>query len=322
MIDSASRTVTYSPAFTLVPTYECFNRCDYCNFRVEPGQGSWMTLAEAEAQLRALQSRGVVEILILSGEVHPKSVQRSAWFERIYNLCELALSFGFLPNTNAGPLSYPEMARLKEVNVSMGLMLEQLTPKLLTTVHQFSPSKVPALRLEQLVWAGELQIPFTTGLLLGIGETEDDRNETLQAIADLHGQWGHIQEVILQPHRPGKTQLRDGFSIEMSQFIETIATARQILPLSITLQIPPNLVPEAELMNCLEAGVRDLGGIGPVDEVNPDYPHLRSATLKEMLRTSGWSFAPRLPVYPQYDSWLPPRLRATVQRWRNFLTDS
>ena len=172
-------TVTYSPAYTLVPTYECFNRCSYCNFRTAPGQSPWMALESAAKILRGLQTQGICEILILSGEVHPRSPRRNAWFERIYQLCELALKLGFLPHTNAGPLSFAEMERLKSVNVSMGLMLEQLTPELLKTVHQHAPSKMPQLRLQQLEWAGKLQIPFTTGLLLGIGETKIDWWDTL-----------------------------------------------------------------------------------------------------------------------------------------------
>ena len=129
-----NRTVTYSPAYTLVPTYECFNRCTYCNFRRDPGKDEWMSLAAASKILDGLPRDEVIEILILSGEVHPQSARRSAWFQRIYQLCELALDKGFLPHTNVGPLSYEEMAQLKRVNVSMGLMVEQVTPRLLKTL--------------------------------------------------------------------------------------------------------------------------------------------------------------------------------------------
>ena len=200
------RQVTYSPAYTIVPTYECFNRCTYCNFRTDPGESPSMSLSAAETILTKLQQQNICEILILSGEVHPQSPRRKAWFQRIYDLCDLALFMGFLPHTNAGPLSFEEMEKLKNVNVSMGLMLEQITPELLKTVHKHAPSKLPEVRLEQLQWAGELQIPFTTGLLLGIGETEADRCETLEAIAKIHQRYHHIQEVILQPHSPGSQQ--------------------------------------------------------------------------------------------------------------------
>ena len=308
-----NRVITYSPAYTIVPTYECFNRCAYCNFRVDPGGDVWLTLDAAEKILRSLQSQGVIEILILSGEVHPQNARRAAWFDHIYDLCELALSLGFLPHTNAGPLSFDEMARLKTVNVSMGLMLEQLAP---LAVHRHAPSKVSAVRLQQLDWAGELQIPFTTGLLLGIGETEVDWEETLRAIAQTHKRWGHIQEVILQPHSPGNSQSWTGTAFEPDRLLEVVAIARRFLPPDIALQIPPNLVSRETLLDCLTAGASDIGGIGPKDEVNPDYPHPHDRQLAELLDRAGWQLHPRLPLYPQYDRWLSPRLQQAAAGWR------
>ncbi len=316
-----SLTITYSPAYTLVPTYECFNRCSYCNFRTDPGTSPWLTLAAAEQQLRPLRDRGVVEILVLSGEVHPQSSERSAWFQRIYDLCELALSLGFLPHTNAGPLSRAEMARLATVNVSMGLMLEQLTPQLLQTVHRHAPSKRPEVRLQQLQWAGQLRIPFTTGLLLGIGETMADRAATLRAIADCHQQWGHIQEVILQPHSQGTRQIEAQTPFSSQELVDVVSLARQLLPSEITIQIPPNLIQQPDiLLACLAAGARDLGGIGPHDEVNPDYPHPTIPQLTQLLATHGWEFQPRLPIYPAYDPWLPNHLQAMVEKQRSAIS--
>jgi 7,8-didemethyl-8-hydroxy-5-deazariboflavin synthase len=314
---NSDHTVTYSPAYTLVPTYECFNRCSYCNFRADPGKSPWLSLDAATTTLRSLQEQGVIEILVLSGEVHPRSSQRGEWLQRIYDLCELALSLGFLPHTNVGPLSFAEMAQLKQVNVSMGLMLEQVTPKLLQTVHSQAPSKIPAIRLQQLTWAGELQIPFTTGLLLGIGETMADRLETLQAIAHIHEQFGQIQEVILQPHSLGQQQLWQGTTFAPADMVKLVAIARSILPPEITLQIPPNLFSTTDLiLNCLDAGARDLGGIGPLDEVNPEYPHLEHQKLVEQLSQAGWQLVHRLPVYEQYDDWLPATLQAIVKEMR------
>lgn len=315
MPPSSSNIVTYSPAYTIVPTYECFNRCSYCNFRADPGQSPWLTLAEAKVILAQLQNENVCEILILSGEVHPDSARREAWFERIYDLCELALKMGFLPHTNAGILSFEEMQKLKYVNVSMGLMLEQLTPQLLNTVHRHAPSKIPQKRLQQLQWAGELQIPFTTGLLLGIGETENDWWETLAAISELHQRYHHIQEVILQPHSPGSQQSFDAQAFNPHQLPEVITKAREILPADITIQIPPNLVKDENwLLGCLDAGARDLGGISPKDEVNPDYPHLQEQTLRAILQPAGWELIPRLPVYPQFNGWLTGKLEINVRK--------
>lgn len=310
----AANAVTYSPAYTLVPTYECFNLCTYCNFRVDPGQGNRLELTEAQRILEGLRSQGICEILILSGEVHPHSKERPLWFKRIYELCKLALSLGFLPHTNVGPLSWAEMEQLKSVNVSMGLMLEQLTPKLLQTVHRQAPSKVPSVRLQQLEWAGQLRIPFTTGLLLGIGETPSDWRETLAAIAQIAQRWGHIQEVILQPHSPGTEQSVAAPGFNLDQLPEVVAQARAILPATVAIQIPPNLVTSECLLDCLAAGATDLGGIGPIDEVNPNYPH-RHQELATLLEAHGWQLVPRLPVYPQYYSWLPSPLQTAVGRW-------
>jgi FO synthase subunit 1 len=301
MFASKYKTVTYSPAYTIVPTYECFNRCTYCNFRSEPGSSPWMSLLEAKSILEGLVDKNVSEILILSGEVHPQSSQRQVWFQRIYDLCELALNMGFYPHTNAGPLSFEEMKKLKKVNTSMGLMLEQLTPKLLENVHKHAPSKLPEVRLQQLQWAGELKIPFTTGLLLGIGESQSDWWETLAAIARIHKRYHHIQEVILQPHSPGNQQSFNGNAFNPHLLPEVVFHAREILPVDITIQIPPNLVTDSQwLLDCIEAGARDLGGISPKDEVNPDYPHIQEEELRNILESGGWKLIPRLPIYPQF----------------------
>ncbi|HLP87107.1 MAG TPA: 7,8-didemethyl-8-hydroxy-5-deazariboflavin synthase subunit CofG [Nostocaceae cyanobacterium] len=317
------QTVTYSPAYTIVPTYECFNRCSYCNFRTEPNQSPWLTLTAARQILQTLQNQNVCEILILSGEVHPNSPKREAWLQLIYDLCALALEMGFLPHTNAGPLSFAEMQKLKQVNVSMGLMLEQITPKLLETVHKHAPSKLPEIRLQQLQFAGELQIPFTTGLLLGISENENDCWETLAAISELHQRYHHIQEVILQPHSPGSQQTFNAPPFNLHQLPKIITKAREILPEDITIQIPPNLVKDEKwLLNCISSGARDLGGISPKDEVNPDYPHIQKKQLTEILQPAGWELVPRLPIYPQFDSWLNEDLAKVVQKWRNLYTKS
>jgi 7,8-didemethyl-8-hydroxy-5-deazariboflavin synthase len=310
--------ITYSPAYTIVPTYECFNRCSYCNFRVDPGADNWLTIDRARQILTDLQDKSICEILILSGEVHPQSSRRQAWLDRIYDLCVLALDLGFLPHTNVGPLSYLEMEKLGRVNASMGLMLEALDPALLQGVHRHAPSKLPALRLEQLNWAGKLKIPFTTGLLLGIGESASDWEISLQAIADLHDRWGHIQEVILQPYSPGSQENLRGLGFNITKLPEVIKLASQILPSDITIQIPPNLIPTPDLLlACLTAGARDLGGIVPKDEVNPDYHHLELTALSELLNNAGWELRPRLPVYPQYQHYLADPLVAKIEAMRS-----
>ncbi len=311
------RIVTYSPAYTLVPTYECFNRCTYCNFRRNPGEDEWMSLEAARQILIGLQGKDVIEILILSGEVHPKSVRRQDWFERIYQLGELALEMGFLPHTNVGPLSYKEMAQLKQVNVSMGLMVEQVTPDLLKTVHAHAPSKLPEVRLEQLEFAGRLRIPFTTGILLGLGETAADWAESLRAIAQSHQTHGHIQEVILQPHQPGESQLEVRSPCHGQTLLQAVQIAKEILPSDVSIQIPPNLIQsDRALLDCIAAGAEDLGGIGPIDEVNPDYEHRDRELMAELLKAQGWTLRQRLPIYQKYDSWIPQKLQLAVQESR------
>jgi FO synthase subunit 1 len=308
--------ITYSPSYTIVPTYECFNKCSYCNFRVDPDRDPWITLEIAKLKLESLANKGISEILILSGEVHPRSPKRKSWFELIYRLCECSLIMGFLPHSNVGPLRYSEMLAMKEVNVSMGLMLEQSTSKLLTKVHKNSPSKIPQLRIEQLEIAGKLKIPFTTGLLLGIGETEADWEESLKEIARIHRTWGHIQEVILQPYSPGKSEIMKEPGFNRDRLPIAIAKAREILPESITIQIPPNLLPEKELLlKCIAAGARDLGGISPKDEVNPNYPHHREESLRAILEAEGWELKTRLPVYPQYYKTLPRHLQTAIDKF-------
>jgi 7,8-didemethyl-8-hydroxy-5-deazariboflavin synthase len=274
-----------------------------------------MTLDRATQILTDLQGQNIWEILILSGEVHPQSARRQAWIELIYDLCNLALEMGFLPHTNAGPLSFSEMEKLAQVNVSMGLMLESLDPALLQGVHRHAPSKLPAIRLEQLNWAGELKIPFTTGLLLGIGESTADWEISLQAISDLHDRWGHIQEVILQPYSPGSQESLAGSGFDITKLPTVIQLARQILPTEITIQIPPNLIPNPDLLlACLTAGARDLGGIVPKDEVNPNYHHLQLSELTKLLANNGWELQPRLPVYTRLVNSLVDRLQACVHR--------
>jgi len=305
--------ITFSPAYTIVPTYECFNRCSYCNFRIDLDTGESRTDSDILRLLQTLDRDKVIEILVLSGEVHPTSKKRAAWFTKIHKICEIALSCGFLPHTNVGPLSWSEMKQLKEVNVSMGLMLEQLNPKFMATVHKHAPSKNPQLRLQQLEWAGKLGIPFTTGLLLGIGETESDIEDSLIAIAQIHQQWGNVQEVILQPHSFGSQQEANILSFDLTKLPRIITQARMILPEGVAIQIPPNLVFKPDLLlKCLDAGATDLGGISPVDEVNPDYAHPTQRELGKILQSAGWSLRPRLPVYPKYYSWLSASLQEAV----------
>ena len=245
-------------------------------------------------------------MLLLSGEVAPEAPERPRWFDRLRQLCQLALAHGRLPHTNAGPLSRREMAQLARLNPSMGLMLEGLGPAY-DTLHQQAPSKRLARRLEQLELAGRLGIPFTTGLLLGLGETAADRLDALELLAHLQGRWGHIQEVILQPWRPAQPQALGAAAIE--DLLETITAARALLPAEVHLQLPANLWPTEELPRALEAGIDDLGGIDLHDVINPSYPQPRIGRLAATLRNAGYQLRPRLCVHRAWFGFLPSALR-------------
>mmetsp|Transcript_158366 Transcript_158366/g.279476 ORF Transcript_158366/g.279476 Transcript_158366/m.279476 type:complete len:747 (-) Transcript_158366:23-2263(-) len=297
--------VTYSNSYTIVPTFECYNICTYCNFRQNIGKAGWLSLEKAAETLGRLQGSSVDEILILSGEVHPKARNRIAWHTRILELCRLALEYGFLPHSNVGPLSRPEMESLASVNASMGLMLEQIVP---LPSHVRAPSKCPELRLEQLKMAGEIGLPFTTGLLLGLGETPADRLRGLESIADVALRYGHIQEVILQPFSAGeRDKWQDADLPQDRRFTSKdlpalVREARSILPSDVSIQVPPNLLHDEDagqdvLLACLKNGASDLGGISPRDEVNPSYDFPPLENLEHILSMHGFKLKPRLCIH-------------------------
>jgi FO synthase len=233
--------------------------------------------------------------------------------------CELAIGYGFLPHTNAGVLSKDEMTLLKPVNASLGLMLENVSPRLSQKgmPHFSAPDKLPAVRLRMIREAGELSIPFTTGILIGIGETREERVDSLLAIRQLHETYGHIQEVIIQNFR-AKPDTRMAGCLEPGalEIARTTATARLILGGSMNIQVPPNLNPNEHHV-LLRAGINDWGGISPVthDYVNPEaaWPHLD--TLAETCRAAGFTLRERLAIYDEYvdrSNFLPTALRPLV----------
>lgn len=309
------RTVTWSPSVTLVPSRGCFNACGYCSFRRPPDPGDPLADALSDDQATQVfrQRPQAAEVLLLSGEVAPGSSWRSAWFARLLALSRLALAAGRLPHANAGPLSLREMAALGRLNPSMGLMLEGLGPAY-DALHRHAPSKRLATRLRQLEQAGRLGIPFTTGLLLGVGETHADRLRALELLAELQRRWGHLQEVILQPWRPAGEQARPLPDATCDDLLETIATARQLLPAEVHLQLPPNLWPLERLPQALEAGIDDLGGIDAHDVINPAYPQPGIAPLRGHLAQAGWRLEPRLCVHAAWLSRLPLSLQRRCQR--------
>ena len=309
------RLVSWSPSLTLVPTRSCFNACAYCSFRRPRAAPQPLAdaLSDDEASRLLAARPGAREVLLLSGEVAPESPWRGAWFRRLRDLAHLALAASRLPHTNAGPLSRREMAALGRLNPSMGLMLEGLGPAY-DALHRRAPSKTLAVRLGQLEQAGRLGIPFTTGLLLGVGESSADRLRALELLASLQRRWGHIQEVILQPWRPDGAAATPLPPAQCRELLATIADARAILPAEVHLQMPPNLWPQALLPQALEAGIDDLGGIDVGDVINPAYPQPGEHQLRGLLAAHGWTLQPRLCVHWGWLPWLPERLRRHCER--------
>src|SRR5437899_7720906 len=322
------RTVTYSRKAFLPVTNLCRDRCTYCTFRKDPDDpDAWtMTPDEIEAWSRRGRALGCKEALMCLGD-KPELAFASyrgllaelghrTTAEYVHRACEIALGCGLLPHTNAGLLTREEMARLKAVNVSLGLMLENVSPRLRGRgeVHQWAPDKEPARRLRMLREAGELRIPFTTGLLVGIGETLAERVDTLFAIRDLHRAYGHIQEVIVQNFRAKPTiRLADASEPAADDIARTVAVARLVLDPEARVQAPPNLSP-ADHALLLASGLNDWGGISPLtpDYVNPEAPWPHVAALAAECRAAGYQLRERLAIYPTYidrPGWLAPALR-------------
>lgn len=224
-----------------------------------------------------------------------KELGYSSTLEYLLFLCESAIDIGILPHTNAGIMSRAELEALKPLNASMGLMLESTA---VLDAHKDCPGKVPQRRLDTIREAGKLHIPYTTGLLVGIGETREDRIESLEAIAGLHRDYGHIQEVIVQNFAPKPGTAMENFpEPTVEEMTDTIILSRQILPSDVAVQVAPNLIDPKALIS---KGVTDLGGISPltIDWINPEaeWPDIKD--LQEKLVDI--PLRERLPIYPQY----------------------
>ncbi|WP_332448680.1 7,8-didemethyl-8-hydroxy-5-deazariboflavin synthase CofG [Methanoculleus sp.] len=313
------RVITFSRNAFLPLTTVCANRCGYCCFRTPVGEGCIMPPGEAIRTLDTSAALGCTEALFTFGE-RPGAVPGFSplleglgyadILDYVYDLSLAAIERGLLPHTNAGILSYEELDRLREVNASMGLMLETTAD---VPAHRNSPGKDPAVRIDMIENAGRLSIPFTTGILIGIGETMEDREESLRVIRDLHSRFGHIQEVIVQNFCPKPGTPMEGMPVPgTDEICETIALAREILPRDVAVQIPPNLIDAARLVGC---GVDDLGGVSPltIDYVNPEHPWPQ---IDELRRVAGDAeLRERLCIYPQYIElgWYSPLLEPLIR---------
>ncbi|RMG54632.1 MAG: 7,8-didemethyl-8-hydroxy-5-deazariboflavin synthase subunit CofG [Acidobacteria bacterium] len=311
------RTVSFSPKVFIPLTRLCRDECGYCAFRQSPGEAErlYMSLDEVVALARAAERLGCTEALFTLGERpeqrYPEARQwlyRNGYrttIEYLHQACRRVLTeTRLLPHSNPGTLSCREMQYLKGVNASMGLMLENVSERLCQEggPHHRAPSKRPRVRLKVLRMAGELRIPFTTGLLVGMGETRKERIESLLRIRDLHQQYGHIQEVIIQPFRAKPdTPMASHPELSMDELLWTVAAARLILGPTVNLQVPPNLSATTYPLFLL-AGINDWGGISPltIDYVNPEAPWPQLSELRRKTEMLGFTLKPRPPVYPEY----------------------
>jgi FO synthase len=308
--------ITYSRKVFIPLTNLCRDYCGYCIFRRDPGQpgAHTMTPDQVLEVARAGEKLGCTEALFSLGDkpelAFPEmreTLRHLGYRSTLHYLeamCELVLrETHLLPHPNPGLLSAEWITRLADVSPSMGLMLETTNASLLQpgAAHDNAPDKIPARRLRTIEEAGRQNVPFTTGLLIGIGETPEDRVDTLLAIRDLHRRYGHIQEVIIQNFRTKPDiPMRDWPEPTQGEMLRTIAVARLLMP-DVNLQAPPNLsAPYYDQL--LDAGINDWGGVSPLtpDFINPEkpWPHLEELKLRTEAR--GYSLRQRLPVYPEF----------------------
>ncbi len=294
--------VTYSKNVFLPLTTNCRNRCWYCGFRSE--EPNLMDKSEVEALL--FKAKDAKEALFTFGEKPEETkgfrdlLERKGYrsfLDYVLDMNKLAIQHGLLPHTNAGVLSREELKKLKPYNASLGLMLEQAVE---LDCHSESPGKKPEKRIKTIREAGKLRIPFTTGILLGIGENEYDRIYSLEVIAEIHEEFGHIQEVIIQNFKPKpRTKMENWREPTLEEMLKSVKLAREILPKDVAIQVPPNLV--ENVYPFLKAGANDLGGIS---EVTPDYinPEAPWPKLSDLMKSLGNEFTlkERLPVYPKF----------------------
>ena len=313
----ARKPVTFSKKVFVPLTTLCRDYCGYCTFRRDPGEPGAHTMSPEEvvALVQAGARLGAKEALFSLGDKpealfpsHREFLRRHGHrttlsYLRAMSALTLAES-SLLPHANPGVMAERDLAALREVNVSMGIMLETVSERLLAPgqAHDRAPDKVPARRLKTIALAGKLNIPFTTGILIGIGETRAERVDALAAIRDLAERYGHVQEVIIQNFRAKpRIPMRDAPEPSFDDLVRTVAVARLMLPDTVSVQAPPNLSPEV-YPRLLAAGLDDWGGISPLtlDHINPEKPWPLIRDLRRATESEGYVFRERLAVYPAW----------------------
>ncbi|WP_256545773.1 7,8-didemethyl-8-hydroxy-5-deazariboflavin synthase subunit CofG [Halobellus inordinatus] len=307
---AAAPELTFSRNVFLPLTTACRYTCTYCTYYDVPGEATLLSPDEVRERLRVGADAGCTEALFTFGDEPDERYtaihdQLAEWgyddiLGYLRDCCEMALEEGLLPHSNPGDLTEADFERLAPVNASMGVMLETTAD---VRAHSGTRRKTPGQRLNTIRAAGEVGVPFTTGLLVGIGESWRDRAESLLAIRELHERYDHVQEVIVQNVVPNERSDFEQPSVDTMRRV--VAMARAALPAEVSVQVPPNLSPTRDLVDC---GVDDLGGVSPVTEdyINPDYAWPALRELEEIAAEAGVPLYERLPVYDRY---LPESLR-------------
>jgi FO synthase subunit 1 len=299
-------------------TTACRYTCTYCTYYDIPGEASLLSPEEIRDIVERGADAGCTEALFTFGDdpddrytaIHDQLREwgHDSIHSYLREACEIALDAGLLPHSNPGDQTREQMELVADLNASMGVMLETTAE---VKAHGGPRAKSPGQRLHTIETAGELGVPFTTGILVGIGETWRDRAESLLAIRELHERHGHVQEVIVQPVSNNE-RWREG-SPALETMRRVTAMARVVLPEEVSVQSPPNLAPVRELLDC---GVDDLGGVSPVtdDHVNPDYAWPALRELEDVADEAGVPLRERLPVYGRYldDGWVSERIRDEI----------
>jgi len=315
--------VTYSRKVFFNLINLCRDTCSYCTYKSEPGQAKVSMLSKNDITSLAnmAKKQNCTEALFVTGERPEQKYQEAkTWLkenrfssttEYLIAASEIALEAGLFPHTNAGNLTKDEMRQLKDTNVSLGLMLENSSERLSEEgmPHQFAPSKNPKARIKVLQNAGELKIPMTTGLLVGIGESPHELIDSIYAIKEIHDKYQNIQEIILQNFQPKiDTPMKSNPTPQERYFKTLVALTRIILP-DMNIQIPPNLSP-VSYSSFLSAGINDWGGISPItlDYVNPEFPWPRISEVNTNCTDAGFHLRARFPVYPEFFHMVSPDL--------------
>ncbi len=326
------KVVSYSLNVFLPLTRLCRNACGYCDYRAFEPVSNELFLSPDQVLATALagEAAGCTEALLVTGDKPElRYPEARRWLcdrhcdSTAHYACEMArlvlAETRLYPHTNVGVANRTELIELKQVNVSVGLMLETTAERLSRPgePHGQAPDKLPRSRFDFLANAGDLRIPTTTGLLIGIGETRRERIETICAIRELHEKYGHIQEVIIQNFRPKPgSAMAQAVGVSLPEILWTCAAARLLLGPQMNLQVAPNLVPADSLAGCIGAGINDWGGISPLtpDYVNRDFPWPSLAVLQRETEVAGYRPRHRFPVYPEFVEFLPPPLKGRLER--------